>query len=155
MLADLFGTPIIPGLNSQNSVITAEEEASLIAAINEQQLTPFQFQGWLGKRLTVSFGWRYDFDNGAFAQADPIPDWLMPLKHRAATFANLHHEDLVQALLIRYDPGAGIGWHRDRPVFEHVVGVSLGASANLRFRQRMDNGFKRASVFWSHARFTI
>ena len=28
--------------------------------------------------------------------------------------------------LARYDPGAGIGWHRDRDVFEQVVGISLG-----------------------------
>ena len=146
MQADLFGTPIIPGLRYQSSIITAEEEAALIAAINKQTLTPFQFQGWLGKRLTASFGWLYDFDNGAFAEALPIPDWLLHLKHRAARFAKLQNDDLVQALLIRYDPGAGIGWHRDRPVFEHVVGVSLGASAKLRFRQRTDGGFKRASA---------
>jgi alkylated DNA repair dioxygenase AlkB len=31
-------------------------------------------------------------------------------------------------------------------VFETVVGVSLGAPATLRFRQRTDSGFRRASV---------
>lgn len=54
--------------------------------------------------------------------------------------------DLVQALLIRYDPGAGIGWHRDRPVFGHVVGVSLGAAATMRLRRRTAGGFDRANV---------
>jgi alkylated DNA repair protein (DNA oxidative demethylase) len=49
-------------------------------------------------------------------------------------------------LLIRYDPGAGIGWHRDRPVFEHVIGVSLGAPATMRFRRRKPGGFDRASA---------
>jgi alkylated DNA repair dioxygenase AlkB len=49
-------------------------------------------------------------------------------------------DDLVQALLIRYDPGASIGWHRDRPVFEHVVGISLGADARLRLRRRTWRG---------------
>jgi alkylated DNA repair dioxygenase AlkB len=48
--------------------------------------------------------------------------------------------------LIRYDPGAGIGWHRDRPVFEHVLGISLGAPATMRFRRRRPGGFDRASV---------
>ena len=52
----------------------------------------------------------------------------------------------MQALLIRYDPGAGIGWHRDRPVFAHVLGVSLGARAVMRFRRRRDGGFDRASA---------
>ena len=53
--------------------------------------------------------------------------------------------ELVQALLIRYDPGAGIGWHRDRPVFEHVLGISLGAPATMRFRRRKPGGFDRAT----------
>ena len=43
-------------------------------------------------------------------------------------------------------PGAGIGWHRDRDVFENVVGVSLNTPAILRFRQRTASGFRRASL---------
>jgi DNA oxidative demethylase len=46
----------------------------------------------------------------------------------------------------RYDPGAGIGWHQDRSVFDRVVGVSLNSPANLRFRQRTDVGFRRFSL---------
>jgi alkylated DNA repair dioxygenase AlkB len=68
------------------------------------------------------------------------------MREAAATFANLPATELVQALLIRYDPGAGIGWHRDRPVFEHVVGISLGAPATMRFRRRKPGGFDRANV---------
>ena len=45
--------------------------------------------------------------------------------------------------MIRYDPGAGIGWHRDRPVFEHVVGISLGNACTMRFRRRRQGGFDR------------
>lgn len=48
--------------------------------------------------------------------------------------------------MIRYDPGAGIGWHKDRPLFEHVVGISLGAPAALRLRRRRPGGFDRASA---------
>jgi alkylated DNA repair dioxygenase AlkB len=103
--------------------------------------------GWtLGKRLTASYGWRYDFDDASFAPAEAIPDWLLPLCAKAARFACLRPDELVQALLIRYDPGVGIGWHRDRPVFEHVVGTSLGAPATMRFRRRRRGGFERASV---------
>lgn len=146
MLADLFDTPILPGLSYQDAIVTPDEEADLIAHIDQQPLSPFRFQGWLGKRLTTSFGWRYDFDNGAFDPTDPIPEWLLRLKRRAARFAGLDDDDLVQALLIRYDLGAGIGWHRDRPVFEHVVGISLGAPATMRFRRRVETGFERASA---------
>jgi len=118
----------------------------LTAAIDASALTPFRFQGWTGKRLTTSFGWHYDFDNARVAQADPFPDWLLAIRARAAAFTGCAPEDFVQSLLIRYDPGAGIGWHRDRPLFEHVVGISLGAPAVLRLRRRTPDGFDRAQL---------
>ena len=75
-----------------------------------------------------------------------MPEWLDPVRARAADFAGLAPDSLVQALLIRYDHGAGIGWHRDRPVFDRVVGISLGAPATLRLRRRVAAGFERASM---------
>ena len=146
MQADLFGLAVPSGLVTHNALISPEEEQLLIAAIDGVALEPFRFQRWTGKRLTHSFGWRYDFENGHFAAADPIPDFLLPLRGRAAAFAGLAADQLVQALVIRYDPGAGIGWHRDRPVFDHVVGISLGAAATLRLRRRRSGGFDRAAV---------
>ena len=142
----LFDTPLIPGLATREELIDPAEEAKLIAHVVSLDLTPFRFQGFLGKRLTTSFGWAYDFDKGRIAEATPIPDWLQPLRRRAAAFAGLASDDLVQVLVIRYDPGAGIGWHRDRPIFDHVVGVSLGAPATLAFRQRTDGGFRRVKL---------
>lgn len=143
-MLDLFGAPIVAGLRTQDDFISAAEEADLIAHIEAVSLSPFKFQQWTGKRLTRSFGWSYDFESGKFAQTDPVPDWLEPIRAHAARFASLDPDDLVQALLIRYDPGAGIGWHKDRPVFEHVVGISLGNPATLRLRRRTDRGFDRA-----------
>jgi DNA oxidative demethylase len=99
-----------------------------------------------GQALTASYGWRYDFDDASFAPSEAIPDWLLPPRKSAARFACLRPDGLVQALLIRYDPGSGIGWHRDRPVFAHVFGFSLGAPATMRFRRRRSGGFDRASV---------
>jgi alkylated DNA repair protein (DNA oxidative demethylase) len=93
------------------------------------------------------YGWSYDFDDGSFTPAETIPSWLLPLQAKAARFAGLTPDELAQALLIRYDPGAGIGWHRDRPVFERVLGISLGASATMRFRRRRRGRFDRTSVF--------
>lgn len=141
---DLFDRPIITGLHVGNDVLTEPEQRALSAHIDAVELTPFRFQGWLGKRLTASFGWCYDFDDASFGPTEPIPDWLLPIRAAAAQFAGLPETDLVQALLIRYDPGAGIGWHRDRPVFEHVVGISLETSATMRFRRRMSGSFDRA-----------
>ena len=146
MMRDLFSTPLVPGLAMREALIPAADEARLIKRIEETGLSPFRFQQWTGKRLTRSYGWSYDFETGRFALTNPLPDWLLPVREAAAEFAGLKPEDLVQALLIRYDAGAGIGWHKDRPVFEHVVGLSLGSPATLRLRRRKQQGFERANA---------
>jgi alkylated DNA repair dioxygenase AlkB len=145
-MADLFDAPILPGLAVQADLVSAIEEGALIAAIDEQPLKPFRFQQWTGKRMTHSFGWSYDFQAGELNRADPIPDWLFDVQGRMARFARLDRDDLIQALLIRYDPGAAIGWHRDRPIYEHVLGLSLGARATMRFRRRDGSRWHRASL---------
>ncbi len=145
-MTDLFDTPLLPGLRAAEDFVTPAQEAELIAAIDATDLSPFRFQGWLGKRLTHSFGWHYDFDNGGFAEVEPIPDWLEPIRRRAEAFAQVDTGSLVQALVIRYDVGAGIGWHRDRPQFSHVVGISLGHPATMRFRRRIGDRFERATA---------
>jgi alkylated DNA repair dioxygenase AlkB len=142
----LFDAPLIEGLRYEEDFISAAEERALLDRVEALELAPFRFHGWLGNRRTQNFGWRYDFDDASFTPGEPIPDWLHPLRERAAEFAGLNADAFVQSLIARYDPGAGIGWHRDRDVFEDVVGVSLGTPATLRFRRRMDVGFKRASL---------
>lgn len=145
-MLDLFATPVVPGLSMHDAFLSAAEEAALIAHVEETSLSPFRFQRWTGKRLTRSYGWHYDFETGLFAPTEPMPEWLDDVRARAAQVAGLCPADLVQALLIRYDPGAGIGWHKDRPVFAHVVGISLGHEATLRLRRRTANGFERAKA---------
>ena len=143
---DLFAEPGLPGLSQAGAIVAPDEEQALITSIDASPLMPFRFHQWHGKRLTATYGWSYDFDDGSFTPAEAIPDWLLPLRAKAARFAALPPDELAQALLIRYDPGAGIGWHRDRPVFEHVLGISLGAPATMRFRRRRRGGFDRAAV---------
>ena len=142
----LFDAPLIEGLAYRETLIGEAEERALIGRLEELDLAPFRFHGWLGNRRTQSFGWRYDFDDASFTRAEPLPDWLHPLRQKAADFAGLQPDDFVHVLLARYDPGAGIGWHRDRDVFDQVVGISLSSAATLRFRRRTGNGFDRAKV---------
>lgn len=146
MTADLFGEPLIAGLDYRPEFIADHEERELIARLSAEDLSPFRFHGWTGKRLTRTFGWRYDFDDSSFEPAEPIPGWLEPLRIKAAAFGGVPPDAFAHALLVRYDPGAGIGWHRDRPVFERVVGVSLGTAALLRFRRRRHGGFDRVNL---------
>jgi alkylated DNA repair dioxygenase AlkB len=142
----LFDAPLIDGLRYADALIGPGEEEQLIERLLATDLAPFRFHGWLGNRKTRSFGWRYDFDDASFAPAEPIPGWLLPLRETAAAFSGLQPDDFIHVLLARYDPGAGIGWHRDRDVFEQVVGISLAAPATLRFRRRRGSGFDRAKL---------
>lgn len=142
----LFDAPLIAGLRYGEEVISEAEEEMLIERLIATDLSPFRFHGWLGNRKTTSFGWRYDFDDASFAPTEPIPGWLLPLRETAAAFAGIDADRFVHVLLARYDPGAGIGWHRDRDVFGEVVGFSLAAPATLRFRRRRAGGFDRANL---------
>jgi alkylated DNA repair dioxygenase AlkB len=142
----LFDAPVIAGLALRDAFITPAEHDALLGHIAAADLEPFRFHGWLGNRKTRTFGWRYDFDDASFAPTDPIPDWLHGLRDKAAEFAAVAGPEFAHVLLARDDPGAGIGWHKDRDVFDKVVGVSLNSPATLRFRQRAGNGFRRGSL---------
>lgn len=145
-MSTVFGTPLIEGLDYVEDFISEREERDLIDRLSGLDLAPFRFQGWLGNRKTRSFGWRYDFDDASFTRTERIPDWLQPLREKAAAFAEIDPDDFVHSLLARYDPGAGIGWHKDRDVFDRVVGISLHTPAILRFRQRSGTTFRRAGL---------
>jgi DNA oxidative demethylase len=143
--ADLFPT-LPPGLRVREEFVSTEEERELLDHAGALPFRPFEFQGWEGKRETVSFGWRYDFNEARMHAAPPIPDFLLPLRERAAAFAQFAPDQFEQALVIRYTAGAGIGWHRDRPVFETVFGLSLLSRVPLRFRRRLERGFERFTL---------
>ena len=145
-MSTLFEAQLIPGLAYRDELICDDEERELIGELEALDLAPFRFHGWMGNRKTKSFGWRYDFDDSSFTPTEPIPDWLDPLRRKVGAFAGIEPDDFAHVLLARYDPRAGIGWHRDRDVFEKVVGVSLGTPATLRFRRRTPTGFRRAAL---------
>ena len=134
------------GLRYAPELIGPDEEKDLVERMRALPFAPFEFHGFVGKRRTVSFGWQYRFDGSGLAETDPIPDWLDPLRARAAAFAGLEPDSLVHALLIEYEAGAGLGWHRDRPVFGDVVGVSLLSGAPLRFRRRLGDKWERYTL---------
>ena len=121
-------------------------QSTLAGRIAALPFKSFEFHGFTGNRRTVSFGLHYAFDGSGLREAEPIPDWLQPLRARAAALAGREAEAFVHALVIEYPPGAGIGWHRDRPVFGEVVGISLLAPAPLRFRRRAGAGWERFTL---------
>jgi alkylated DNA repair dioxygenase AlkB len=150
---DLFGAePVAPagqlpaGFRYAAEVISAEDEERLIAQFATLPFKEFEFQGFLGKRRTVSYGWRYDFNGGGLQRTEGIPVFLHPAREVAARFAGMNPADLQQALVIEYPPGAQIGWHKDRPVFETTVGISLKSPCTFRLRRKAGAKWERASL---------
>jgi alkylated DNA repair dioxygenase AlkB len=143
---DLFAaTPPPDGFAYAEDRIDAALERALLGAIAPLPFKPFEFHGFLGNRRIVSFGWRYDYAGRALRASDPMPDFLLPLRERAADFAGVPAERFQQALVTEYAPGAGIGWHRDKPMFEDVVAFSLLAPCTLRLRRKAGAGWIRCA----------
>ncbi|MBA2965290.1 MULTISPECIES: alpha-ketoglutarate-dependent dioxygenase AlkB [Ramlibacter] len=145
---DLFGTAaVLPdGLRYETAFLDAGEEAALLGHIAALPLAPMRYRGYTALRRTVSYGGSYDFSAGRLEPAEPIAPWLMPLRDKAAAWLGVTPSAFTQALVAEYRPGTPLGWHRDVPDFEDVVGISLGAQAVLRFRPYPPREPKRADV---------
>jgi len=126
--------------------IDAAAETRLVEAFADLPFKEFEFHGFLGKRRVVSFGTRYDFNGGGLKEAEPMPPFLLPLRERAAAFAGLAPDRLAHALVTEYRPGTAIGWHRDRPHYDDVIGISLLSPCTFRMRRKRGSGWERAAL---------
>lgn len=144
---DLFGDPDLPaGFEYRPDVISASQEQALVRRFETLPFKPFEFHGHLGNRRIVPFGHRYDYTARSLRGADDMPDFLLPLREIAGRIADRPPAVFVQALVTEYAPGAGIGWHRDKPMFEDVAGLSLLAPCTLRLRCERDGKWVRRAV---------
>jgi alkylated DNA repair dioxygenase AlkB len=127
-------------------LVPPQQERELLDWFRMLPFKEFEFHGHRGKRRVVYFGIRYDFNESKLFPAEQIPAVLLPLRAVAADFAGLDAQALQHALVTEYAPGAGIGWHKDRPDFADVIGVSFGSSCWFRLRRRTDRGWDRAAA---------
>lgn len=134
------------GFRYRADVLTIDEERELVERLAALPLKEFEFRGYFGKRRVTSFGWHYDFGDATLRRTDDMPPFLLPLRERAAAFADLTPDDLAHALVTEYRPGAAIGWHRDRPAFGDVIGISLLSSCVFRFRRKSGAKWERYSI---------
>lgn len=117
------------------------EERELLRVIESLPFEAVDFRGYIAKRRVVSYGWDYDFVSRRASEAErPIPDFLLAVRERAAAVAGLQPDEMVEALVTEYPPGAPIGWHRDAPRFETIVGISLASSCRMRLKPYKNKG---------------
>ncbi|HTE20223.1 MAG TPA: alpha-ketoglutarate-dependent dioxygenase AlkB [Armatimonadota bacterium] len=144
----LFGAePGLPeGFQYQPDLVLPEYERLLLQQLADLPLRSFEFQGYLGKRRVVSYGWQYDFNDRVLRKADDIPPFLLPLRELAAGFAGVAAAELSHLLVTEYAAGAGIGWHRDKGMFGDVVGISLLSPCRFRLRRKDGARWERVSL---------
>jgi alkylated DNA repair dioxygenase AlkB len=134
------------GLRYQPDFIDAAIEAELIARIEALPLQPFQFGAYEGKRRVASFGFRYDYSLRKLQEAAAIPGWLTSVIRSVEEFGGLPAGSVAQVLCTEYDAGVGIGWHRDKPHFDKIFGLSLMSSCKFRFRRTIGNKWERFTL---------
>jgi alkylated DNA repair dioxygenase AlkB len=123
------------GLVLRAELLTAGEEAELLERLGDLRFDPIVMHGQPAKRTARHYGLDYDYEARTPIPGEPVPDWLLPLRARAAELAGHEPEELVEILVQRYPPGAPIGWHRDAPAFGTVIGISIGGASRLRFQR--------------------
>ena len=124
------------GLTYVEEFITPAEERGVLDVLERLDFRTLTMRGQTARRTVRHFGLDYDYEAGELVPADPLPDELGWLRDRSAALIEREPEDLVQILVSRYPEGAGIGWHRDAPMFgSRIVGVSLLAPCRMRFQR--------------------
>jgi alkylated DNA repair dioxygenase AlkB len=143
----LFGlpSPAPEGLRYAVEFIPPATERDLIERVAALPLQPFQFGQYQGKRRVASFGFRYDYTLRCLQTAEPIPPWLAPLIGRIEWFGGPDTK-IAQVLCTEYDTGVGIGWHRDKPYFDRIFGLSLGSPCMFRFRRPAGDTWERFAL---------
>lgn len=124
------------GLTYAPEFLSPAEERELLAWVVARPFGEVRMHGVVARRKALHFGYDYAYDARSIEPTTPIPPEIAPLRDRCAALAGVEPDRLVACLVARYEPGAGIGWHRDAPMFGNtVVGVSLGAACKMRFQR--------------------
>jgi alkylated DNA repair dioxygenase AlkB len=144
---DLFDEPDLPaGFRYEPDVLSAEQEQHLVRQFEQLEFQPYEFRGFSAKRRIHAFGGDYSMGGQRPRDASEIPANLRALQEIAGRISGAPATSFEHIMVTEYASGAGIGWHRDRPAYEHVVGFSFLAPCVLRLRREQGKSWERRSV---------
>jgi alkylated DNA repair dioxygenase AlkB len=124
-----------PGFVYQPDFVSVAEEAMLLDELRRLPFGEVKMHGVIARRRVIHFGWLYGYESWRIEPGPAIPEFLLPLRSEAGRLASVAPESLAEVLVTEYPAGAGIGWHRDAPMFDVVVGVSLLSACRFRFQR--------------------
>jgi DNA oxidative demethylase len=123
------------GLRYELELMPPAMERDLLDVFDGLHWDPIVIRGQAAKRTARHYGLDYDYEARTPMPGEAVPDWLVPARSLAAEFAGFAPDELAEILVQRYPPGSAIGWHRDAPAFDTVIGLSLGGFSRLRFQR--------------------
>jgi alkylated DNA repair dioxygenase AlkB len=147
--ADLFATaaPALPeGMRYEREFLSREEEDALVRLAASLPLHEMNYKGYTARRRVASYGGKYDFAANRLEAAAPMPAELEPLRLKVAHWLGVEPRAFTQVLVAEYREGTPLGWHRDVPDFEDVIGVSLLGEGVMRFRPYPPHEAKRSDT---------
>ena len=137
MAAVKFARPeeLPEGFFYRDGFLTVTEETELLRIFGGLDFAAYDYHGYLAKRRVVRYGVSYDINTRQPSEnVQPVPEFLLGVRERAAEFAGLGADDLAQAMVSEYSVGTPIGWHRDAPQFGTIIGISLGSACRMRLK---------------------
>jgi alkylated DNA repair dioxygenase AlkB len=126
--------------------ISNSQERDLIAAIEQQQLHTFVFQGFEARRRVASFGYDWNFSSRRLSKGKEVPSAFLPLIETVASHISIDPRHFAEVLLTEYPEGSVINWHRDAPPFDLIAGISLLSDCTFRMRPHAKELQGRLSV---------
>jgi DNA oxidative demethylase len=140
-------THLPPGLLLFPELIDVHEELNLLNSISQIDWKEVRMHGVVAKRKVMHYGIDYLYDSRQISRTVAPPDFLAGIMNKAASILRVDAKALEEVLVSYYPPGAGIGWHRDAPMFgDQVFGISLGGEAIMKFRHETEKGFEVIKV---------
>jgi DNA oxidative demethylase len=127
------------GFSYTEEFVDRAAEDALLTYLSSLAFEPVTIRGNTARRTVRHFGLRYDYGSRVLRETEAIPAELEPQIRDAEEFARLPPGAIVEVLVNRYPPGAGIGWHNDADVYKTIIGISLGSACNLQLRTKAAN----------------
>jgi alkylated DNA repair dioxygenase AlkB len=123
------------GFLYSDEFLTKAEEVKLLHIFRGLEFVAYDYHGYIARRRIVRYGVNYDINTREASETvQPVPEFLIGVRERAAEFAAVRADELAQAMLSEYSAGTPIGWHRDAPQFGTIIGISLGSACRMRLK---------------------